>query len=143
MKSIERDANGRFPKGISGNPKGKMKGTRNEITLLRLTLEKALREYIGNPANAEQLLAGIDRIIDIAVNSPDEKQAISAMKLLLEKVMPSMPPQVEQEAQEADRRLQIIIQTNPDAKVPIQVIENVEYEEIEDAEISERTPVNG
>lgn len=120
-----------------------MKGTRNEITLLRLTLEKALREYIGNPANAEQLLAGIDRIIDIAVNSPDEKQAISAMKLLLEKVMPSMPPQVEQEAQEADRRLQIIIQTNPDAKVPIQVIENVEYEEIEDAEISERTPVNG
>lgn|SRR5690606_22661404 len=141
MNDIVRDEKGRFPKGVSGNPKGKAKGVRNEITLMRLTLEKALREYIGNPANAEQLLAGIDRIIDIAVNSPDEKQAISAMKLLLEKVMPSMPPQVEQEAQEADKRLQIIIQTNPDAKVPIQVI-NGEYEEIENAEISQGTSDN-
>jgi hypothetical protein len=138
MNDIVRDGGGRFVKGVSGNPKGKAKGVRNEITLMRLTLEKALREYIGNPANAEQLLAGIDRIIDIAVNSPDEKQAISAMKLLLEKVMPSMPPQVEQEAQEADKRLQIIIQTNPDAKVPIQVIEG-EYEVIENGEIAERT----
>lgn len=138
MNDIVRDDKGRFPKGVSGNPKGKAKGVRNEITLMRLTLEKALREYIGNPANAEMLLAGIDRIIDIAVNSPDEKQAISAMKLLLEKVMPSMPPQVEQEAQEADKRLQIIIQTNPDAKVPIQVIEG-EYEVIENGEIAERT----
>lgn len=130
MSELVRDEKGRFPQGVSGNPKGKAKGVRNEITLMRLELEKALREYVGNPANAEQLLAGIDRIIDISVNGED-KHAIAAMKLLLEKVMPSMPPQIEQEAHETDRRLQIIIQTNPDAKVPIQVIsgEATEVEE--------------
>lgn len=127
---LTRDAGGRFVKGVSGNPLGKAKGVRNEITLMRLTLEKALREYIAEPDNSRKLLEGIDRVIDIALNG-EEKHAIGAMKLLLEKVMPSMPPQVEHEAQAANRRLHIIIQTNLDAAVPVQVIEG-EYEEIED-----------
>ena len=130
--SVKRTEAGRFPKGQSGNPAGKAKGVRNEITLMRLTLEKALREYVGNPANAEQLLAGIDRIIEIAVNAEDDKHAIAAMKLLLEKVMPSIPPQVAEEAVQTDKKLTIIIQTNPDAKVPVRAILEGEFTNIEE-----------
>lgn len=125
----ERDEGGRFLKGQSGNPRGKIKGTRNEITLMRLTLEKALREYVAEPVNAEKLLRGIDRVIDIALEG-EEKHAVGAMKLLLEKVMPSMPPQLEAEAAQTDRKLHIIIQTNLDAAVPIQIIDG-EYAEVE------------
>lgn len=132
MTEVERDEQGRFPKGKSGNPAGKAKGVRNEITLMRLTLEKALREYVGNPANAEQLLQGIDRIIHIAVNAEDDKHAIAAMKLLLEKVMPSIPPQVAEEAVQTDKKLTIIIQTNPDAKVPVRAILEGEFTDIEE-----------
>ena len=130
--SVKRTEAGRFPKGQSGNPAGKAKGVRNEITLMRLTLEKALREYVGNPANAEQLLAGIDRILEIAVNAEDDKHAIAAMKLLLEKVMPSIPPQVAEEAVQTDKKLTIIIQTNPDAKVPVRAILEGEFTDIEE-----------
>lgn len=39
-----RDENGTFKKGTSGNPMGRPKGSRNQITLLRESLELALRE---------------------------------------------------------------------------------------------------
>ena len=127
-----RDEQGRFLQGQSGNPRGKIKGTRNEITLMRLTLEKALREYIAEPDKAQKLLQGIDRVIDIALEG-EEKHAIGAMKLLLEKVMPSLPPQLEAEAAQTDKKLTIIIQTNLDAAVPIQIIDG-EYHEVDEHE---------
>lgn len=41
----EREYN--FKKGVSGNPNGRPKGSKNQITELRIGLEQALREQIG------------------------------------------------------------------------------------------------
>ena len=122
MALIERDGKGRFLPGQSGNPAGKAKGLRNYITHERLMLESALRDYIADPEQAQRLLSGIDRVLRIA-NHGEDKDALSAMKLLLDRVMPAMPPKLEEEAERTDRRLQIIIQTNPNATVPVEVIE--------------------
>ncbi len=130
---VERDDKGRFVPGQSGNPAGKTKGVRNYITHERLMLEAALRDYVADPARSFMLLAGIDRILKIAVDG-DDKDAISAMKLLLDRVMPSIPPKEQEEASHTQTRLEIIITTNPNATVPVQVIEGectVLSEEIE------------
>ncbi len=127
---VQRDAKGRFLPGTTGNPSGKAKGLRNYITHERLMLEAALRDYVADPAQSIKLLQGIDRVLNIAVGD-DDKNAISAMKLLLDRVMPAMPPKEQEDAERTDRRLQIIIQTNPNATVPVQtVIEGVATEVI-------------
>lgn len=126
---IQRDHKGRFLPGQSGNPEGKAKGLRNYITHERLMLEAALRDYVADPSQAQKLLSGLDRVLNIAVDSEDEKTALQAMKLLLDRVMPAMPPKEQEEAQQTDKKLQIIIQTNPNATVPVQtVIEGVATE---------------
>ncbi len=122
MKELEtRGSDGRFVAGQSGNPQGRAKGLRNFITEERLALEKALRVYVAQPERCEQLLAGIDRVLEIAVNGAD-KDAISAMKLLLDRTMPAMPPKLEEEAGTAIRKLEVVIITNPGATVPIEVL---------------------
>jgi len=131
MALVTRDDKGRFLPGQSGNPAGKQKGLRNYITHERLMLEAGLRDYIADPTQAKKLLKGIDKVLDIAVDGED-KDAISAMKLLLDRVMPAMPPKEAEEAEKTDRRLQIIIQTNPNAKVPVQAVIDGEFTEIEE-----------
>lgn len=128
---VERDDKGRFVPGQSGNPEGKAKGLRNYITHERLMLESALRDYVGQPDQAKMLLDGINRVLTIAIEGAD-KDAISAMKLLLDRVMPAIPPKMEDEADKTDRRLEIIIKTNPDAKVPVQAVIDGEFTEIEE-----------
>jgi hypothetical protein len=132
MAIVQRDDKGRFLPGQSGNPAGKQKGLRNYITHERLMLEAGLRDYIADPAQAKKLLTGIDRVLDIAVAGED-KDAISAMKLLLDRVMPAMPPKEAEEAEKTDRRLTIQIITNPDAKVPVQAVIDGEFTEIEES----------
>lgn len=132
MALIARDGKGRFLPGQSGNPDGRAKGLRNYITHERLMLEAALRDYIADPSQAKKLLKGIDRVLTIAVEG-DDKDAISAMKLLLDRVMPAMPPKLEEEAQRSDRRLQIIIQTNPNATSPVRAIVEGEFTKIEES----------
>ncbi len=131
MALIERDGKGRFLPGQSGNPAGKAKGLQNYITHERLMLEAGLRDYIADPARAKKLLEGIDRVLDIATGA-DDKNAVSAMKLLLDRVMPAMPPKLEEEAQRTDRKLQIIIQTNPNATVPVRAIIDGDFTTIEE-----------
>lgn len=126
---VERDDKGRFLPGQSGNPAGKAKGLRNYITHERLMLESALRDYVGNPKQKKKLLAGIDRILDIALKG-DDKDAISSMKLLLDRVLPAMPAKVEEERDTTDRKLEIIIVTNPNAKVPVQAVIDGDFTEI-------------
>jgi len=128
---VERDGKGRFVHGQSGNPAGKAKGLRNYITNERLMLESALRDYVGHPDQAKKLLEGINRVLTIAV-SCDDKDAISAMKLLLDRVMPAIPTNMEEETDKIDRRLEIIIRTNPGAKVPVQAVIDGEFTEIEE-----------
>jgi hypothetical protein len=130
MKPLQRDDKGRFLPGQSGNPAGKAKGLKNYITHERLMLEAALRDYVGDPNQSRRLVEGIDRVLKIATHGED-REALSAMKLLLDRVMPAMPPKEAEEAEKTDRKLQIVIQTNPNATTPVQtVIEPVEYEEV-------------
>jgi Family of unknown function (DUF5681) len=128
---VVRDDKGRFVPGQSGNPEGKAKGLRNYIAHERLMLESALRDYIGKPEQAQKLLDGINRVLSIAAEG-DDKQAISAMKLLLDRVMPAMPAKLEDEVAKTDRRLEIIIRTNPTAKVPVQAVIDGDFTEIEE-----------
>lgn len=129
MNSVQRDHKGRFLPGQSGNPAGKQKGLRNYITHERLMLESALRDYVADPNQSAQLLRGIDRVLGIAVSGED-KDAISAMKLLLDRVMPAMPAKEAEEAEKTDRRLQIVIQTNPNATVPVEAVIEGQFKEI-------------
>ena len=128
---VTRDEKGRFVPGQSGNPAGKSKGVRNYITHERLMLEAALRDYVADPKQSQKLLKGIDRVLKIAVHGED-KDAISAMKLLLDRVMPAMPPKEQEEAGKSVTRLEIIIQTNPDAKTPVQAVIDGEFTHVED-----------
>lgn len=123
-----RDEKGRFVPGQSGNPAGKSKGVRNYITHERLMLEAALRDYVADPDQSKKLLLGIDRVLNIAVGG-DDKDAISAMKLLLDRVMPAMPPKEQEDAEKRQTRLEIIIKTNPNAVNPVEVLEG-EYDVI-------------
>lgn len=125
---LQRDDKGRFLPGQSGNPAGRQKGLKNYITHERLMLEAALRDYVADPAQADKLLRGIDRVLSIALEGED-KTALSAMKLLLDRVMPAMPAKEAEEAEKTDRKLNIIIQTNPNATVPVQTVIEGQIEE--------------
>lgn len=122
MNDVVRDTKGRFVKGSSGNPLGKAKGIKNQMTLERLAFEKALRDYVHDPRQAHRLVEGIDRVLRIASTAEKDSDAIAAMKLMLDRVMPAMPPQVAEEAERTDNKLQIVIQTNPEAQAPIHII---------------------
>jgi len=94
-------------------------------------LESALRDYVGRPEQAQKLLDGINRVLDIATLG-DDKDSISAMKLLLDRVMPAMPIKEAEDAERTDRKLEIIIRTNPNAKVPVQAVIDGDFTEIEE-----------
>lgn len=132
-KDLVRDEKGRFVPGQSGNPNGRQKGLKNYITHERLMLEAALRDYVGHPKQAQKLLEGIDRVLTIATEGEDN-HALGAMKLLLDRVMPAMPPKEAEEADRTDRKLEIIIKTNPGARTPVEIVNGKAIEIKEDSE---------
>lgn len=67
---IERD-NGRFVKGVSGNPNGRPKGSRNKITLMKLMAEEAVREN-----NAEKMLEVANIVIEQAIKGDKDSQKL-------------------------------------------------------------------
>jgi len=136
---VVRDDKGRFVPGQSGNPQGKASGLKNYITHERLMLEAALRDFVGKPEQANMLLAGITRVLSIGIEG-DDKTAVSAMKLLLDRVMPAMPIKEQDEAEKTDRKLEIIIRTNPDAKVPVQAVIDGDFTEIEEKPCQTKKP---
>ena len=71
---IPRDEAGRFPKGKSGNPSGRPKGSKNAITLLKQSLELQLREQA-----APEVGAVLDKAVELALEGHP-----GMIKLLLE-----------------------------------------------------------
>lgn len=74
VAEIPRTDGGQFPKGVSGNPKGRPKGSKNEITLLRQSLELALRQQASHD---------ISEVLGVAIEKAKEGDN-QMIKLLLE-----------------------------------------------------------
>ena len=129
-KEVVRDAKGHFVKGHSGNPAGRTAGTKNHIVMLRENTELAMREYLASPASAKKALQALDRCVEIALTG-DDKQALGAMKLLFDKLLPNA--KVSEEANSGKQRpvaITIINHTDGEAGSPVTVIdgESVEVE---------------
>ena len=124
-----RAPNGTFVAGRSGNPKGREVGSKNYVTKERLALEGAIRAYIGNANLRPKLIKAVDRLIDIAGESPDEKVAVNAMKVLFDKILSSAKQDEDGSIKEAPE-VRIIIE-NATARVAPKVI---------DAEFTEEAP---
>ncbi len=75
---VERNDDGTFPVGTSGNPNGRPKGRKNAITVLKQDLELAVREQI-KPARIKRIL---DKMCDMA-----EEGNVAAGKLILDKAL--------------------------------------------------------
>lgn len=77
-KAENRNIDGTFKKGVSGNPAGRPKGLKNQITSLKGELEVALRENI----KPTQIAAVINKMVELALEGN-----VGAGKLILDKVL--------------------------------------------------------
>lgn len=75
---------GRWVKGQSGNPNGRPKGKRNELTELQQDLEIAVRKSISSA----KVVKIVEKMVEMA-----EQGDVKAAKLILDKVIPNATPQ--------------------------------------------------
>lgn len=75
---VTRSEDGRFVKGISGNPVGRPEGKKNIITGLKQDLEIAVREHLS----ADTIKDIINSMVTEALNG-----SVGAAKLLLDKAV--------------------------------------------------------
>ncbi len=101
---VVRDEKGRFPAGVSGNPAGRTKGTKNEITLARLLLEKELREALTK--KGPKLM---HKAIRMALKGDDK-----IMRVLLDKMLAT--PRTDDDGATEDRDIQVVINNFTDPK---------------------------
>ena len=93
---------GRFAKGVSGNPNGRPKGSKNKITLMKLALEGELRAQM-KPHMAD--------ILTMAIMKAKEGDP-AMIKLLLDKTLPTTKA-ADDEAP-AKERVQVYINALPE-----------------------------
>jgi hypothetical protein len=60
----DRTDKGQFPVGVSGNPKGRPKGSKNEIVALKQDMELALRQHV-DPHKVKRVL---EKVLNKAAN---------------------------------------------------------------------------
>lgn len=60
-KDVARGPDGRFPKGVSGNPVGRAKGSRNKATLYREMMDEGITEKLVG-----EYIAVLDKAIVLA-----------------------------------------------------------------------------
>lgn len=75
---VTRNADGTFPSGVSGNPVGRPKGKKNELTELKQDLEIAVRKSLP--------IARIARIVEKVAEMAEEGN-LRAAKLILDKTI--------------------------------------------------------
>lgn len=127
-----RTAAGTFPAGVSGNPRGRQKGTKNHITALRQAHEAALVEYLAEPENMVKAKRSIDRLFDI-VATADDREATSAIKVLFGNVLTTTKQ--DDSSKGGPQQVRVIIDNRVPERAgppPRIAIEAVDYEEITD-----------
>jgi hypothetical protein len=95
---VPRAEGGKFLKGHSGNPAGRVKGLRNKITLERLLLEDVLRQTLVSKSPAL-----LNKAIKMAMGGNDR-----VMRALLDKVLAT--PKHDDAGEAKDNEIKILIQ---------------------------------
>lgn len=73
-----RNPDGTFPEGVSGNPRGRPLGRKNQITKLKQELEIAVRDHL-RPQDIRKVLG---KMVELA-----QEGNVGAAKLVLDKVL--------------------------------------------------------
>lgn len=106
-------------KGRGGRPRGSVnvrkQATKSSVMQQRLALEAGLRDYIEHPNRRLLLRDALDRLLRVAAYGLEDKDAISAGRVLFEKLM-STAKQEEEAAGTAPPQVHIIIE-NATARV--------------------------
>lgn len=110
-KPPTRTPEGKFLKGVSGNPAGRTKGAKNKITLERLLLEEKLREALS--IEGPKLMR---RAVRMALSGNDR-----VMRVLLDKMLAT--PRGEEDTQSGDRDIQVIVNNYTKPEKPGKLIE--------------------
>jgi hypothetical protein len=126
LPSETRGKDGKFLPGKSGNPNGRPKGRKNQITVLKQDLEIAIRERM----DPEKVQAVVDSMFAEALNGN-----VGAGKLILDKIM-SNAKEAEEEKDTGGGLKIVIEQANIDSlaksdniiDIKPEVIPNVEEE---------------
>jgi len=112
------NSTGRFLKGISGNPNGRPKGSKNKVTMLKLMVEEAVRED-----NADKMLQVANLIVNQALEGDKDSQ-----KLVWASIMSKSAADNSVAGKES---VQINISTTDSAPKKAEIID-VESEDIQD-----------
>ncbi len=68
---LERTPSGQFPKGVSGNPMGRPKGSKNKVTLMKLMAEEAVRT-----GSTDDMIEVAKLVIQQALNGDEKSQKL-------------------------------------------------------------------
>lgn len=102
-----------FQKGVSGNPNGRPKGSKNKITLMKLALEGELRT---------QMKPHMAQILAVAIGKAKDGDP-AMIKLLLDKTLPTT--KAGEDEAPAKEKVQIFIDRLPDrdsgGKAPVTI----------------------
>lgn len=113
---VVRTDKGQFVKGVSGNPVGRAKGTKNKITLARLLLESELRETLTS--EGPKLMR---KAISMAMGAKGKPGNDKIMRVLLDKMLAT--PRGDDSDQGGDRDVKVIIENHTGPKNVTPVIE--------------------
>lgn len=110
---VKREEDGKFKQGVSGNPLGRPKGSRNKITLLKQSMELQLRE-----SAAPDMEAVLRKAVELALEGDK-----TMIKLLLEQ---HMSKGINEEAKASEK---VAIQINAGAPAEVKEVPTQPTEE--------------